>query len=69
MTRVFKIYLKINEPILKIMRPEQLGKLLMLQFGIPTQYAEMLGEEMKRMDPAVDGTGADAVLSGYPHAG
>ena len=53
MTGVFKVYLKLNEPILKLMRPEQLGKLLMLQFGIPPRYAEMLGEDMKHMDPAL----------------
>jgi pimeloyl-ACP methyl ester carboxylesterase len=53
MTRVFKIYLKLNEPILKIMRPDQLGKLLAFQFGIPVQYIEKLGEDMKRMDPGL----------------
>jgi len=53
MTRVFKLYLKLNEPILKIMHPDQLGKLLAFQFGIPAQYSEMLGEDMKRMDPGL----------------
>lgn len=53
MTGVFKIYLKLNEPILKIMRPDQLSKLLALQFGIPAQYLEKLGEDMKRMDPGL----------------
>jgi pimeloyl-ACP methyl ester carboxylesterase len=51
MTRVFKIYLKLNEPILKMMRPEQLGKLIAFQFGVPAQYSNLLGEDMKRMDP------------------
>ena len=53
MTKVFLVYLKLNEPVLKIMRPEQLGKLLAFQFGIPAQYTEMLGEDMKRMDPGL----------------
>jgi pimeloyl-ACP methyl ester carboxylesterase len=53
MTKVFRVYLKINEPILKIMRPEQLGKLLAFQFGIPSKYTEVLGEDMKRMDPGL----------------
>jgi pimeloyl-ACP methyl ester carboxylesterase len=51
MTKVFRVYLKINEPVLKILRPEQLGKLLAFQFGIPSKYIEILGEDMKRMDP------------------
>ena len=50
MTGVFKIYLKLNEPILRLLRPEQLGKLLASQFGIPAQYTRMLGDDMKRMD-------------------
>ena len=53
MTKVFHVYLKLNEPVLKFMRPEQLGKLLAFQFGIPSQYIEMLGEDMKRMDPGL----------------
>jgi pimeloyl-ACP methyl ester carboxylesterase len=53
MARVFKVYLKINEPILKLMRPEQLGRLVAFQFKIPAQYINMLGDDMKRMDPKV----------------
>ena len=53
MTRVFKVYLKLNEPILKLLRPDQLGKLLAFQFGIPAQYTRMLGDDMKRMDPGL----------------
>jgi pimeloyl-ACP methyl ester carboxylesterase len=53
MTKVFQVYLKLNEPILKIMRPEQLGKLLAFQFGIPYKYTQILSEDMKRMDPAL----------------
>jgi pimeloyl-ACP methyl ester carboxylesterase len=53
MSKVFRVYLKINEPILKIMSPGLLGKLLAFQFGIPSKYIEMLSEDMKRMDPAV----------------
>ena len=53
MTKVFEIYLKINEPILKIMRPEQLGKLLAFQFGIPAGYTRILADDMKRMDPGL----------------
>jgi pimeloyl-ACP methyl ester carboxylesterase len=53
MSKVFRVYLKINEPVLKIMSPGLLGKLLAFQFGIPSQYIEVLGEDMKRMDPAV----------------
>lgn len=53
MARVLKIYLKLNEPILKLMRPDQLGKLLAFQFGIPAQYIKDLGEDMKRMDPGL----------------
>jgi pimeloyl-ACP methyl ester carboxylesterase len=53
MTKVFQVYLKLNEPVLKIMRPEQLGKLLGFQFGIPSKYTEILGGDMKRMDPGM----------------
>jgi pimeloyl-ACP methyl ester carboxylesterase len=53
MTKVFRVYLKLNEPILKIMRPDQLGKLLAFQFGISSKYTGILGEDMKRMDPAL----------------
>ena len=53
MTGVFKVYLKLNEPILKLLRPEQLGKLLASQFGIPAQYTRILGDDMKRMDPGL----------------
>jgi pimeloyl-ACP methyl ester carboxylesterase len=53
MTKVFRVYLKINEPILKIMKPDQLGKLLAFQFGISSKYTEILGEDMKRMSPAL----------------
>jgi len=52
MSGVFKVYLKLNEPILRLLRPEQLGKLLALQFGIPAQFIQSLGEDMKRMEPA-----------------
>ena len=40
-----------NEPILKALHPKQLGKLIAMQFGIPSQFTAMLGEDMKRMDP------------------
>ena len=53
MTGSFKVYLKLNEPILRLLRPEQLGKLLAFQFGIPAQYTRMLGDDMKRMDPGL----------------
>jgi pimeloyl-ACP methyl ester carboxylesterase len=53
MGKVFKLYLKINEPILKLMRPDQLGKLAAFQFGIPKQYIKILGDDMKCMDPKV----------------
>ena len=53
MTGVFKVYLKLNEPILRLLRPEQLGKLMASQFGIPSQYTRVLGEDMKRMDPGL----------------
>ena len=51
MTRFFKVYLKLNEPILKLLRPDQLGRLLAFQFGIPAQFTRILGDDMKRMDP------------------
>ena len=53
MTGVFKVYLKLNEPILRLLRPDQLGKLLAFQFGIPARYTRMLGDDMKRMDPGL----------------
>jgi pimeloyl-ACP methyl ester carboxylesterase len=53
MSKVFRVYLKINEPVLKVMSPGLLGKLLAFQFGIPSQYIEVLGEDMKHMDAAV----------------
>jgi len=53
MTGFFKVYLKLNEPILRLLSPEQLGKLLAFQFGIPAQYTRMLGDDMKRMDPGL----------------
>ena len=53
MTSVFKAYLKLNEPILRFLSPEQLGKLLAFQFGIPAQYTLILGDDMKRMDPGL----------------
>jgi pimeloyl-ACP methyl ester carboxylesterase len=53
MARVFWVYLKLNEPILKLMRPDLLGRLLAFQFGIPAKYVKMLGNDMKCMDPGL----------------
>ena len=53
MSAVLRIYLKLNQPLLNMLRADQLARLLSLQFGIPPAYLHQLSAEMKRVDPAV----------------
>ncbi len=49
-TRMSKVLVWIsmlNEPILRLLRPEQLAALVCLQFGIPAQYRAMMGNDFK----------------------
>jgi pimeloyl-ACP methyl ester carboxylesterase len=53
MTGVFKLYLNINKPFLKLLPASWLGKLLSFQFGIPQEHLGDLADDMKRMNPDV----------------
>jgi pimeloyl-ACP methyl ester carboxylesterase len=53
MTRVFKLYLNLNKPLIKLLPASWLGKLLSLQFGIPQEHLGDLADDMKRIDPDV----------------
>ena len=49
-TRMSKVLVWIsmlNEPILRLLRPEQLAALVCWQFGIPAQYQAMMGDDFK----------------------
>jgi len=38
---------RLNEPILRLLRPEQLAALVAIQFGIPSQYRDLLRDDFK----------------------
>jgi pimeloyl-ACP methyl ester carboxylesterase len=62
MQAVFRIYIGLNKPILRLFSAGFIGKLISIQFGIPKQYLSTLTEDMKRVDPDVM---ADCLLSSY----
>ena len=62
MTTIFKIYLALNKPLLKLLPASLLSRLLSNQFGIPKQYLNSMVEDMKRVDPNVM---ADCLISSY----
>lgn len=53
MTGVFKFYLNLNKPLIKLLPASWLGKLLSFQFGIPQEHLGDLVDDMKRVDPDV----------------
>lgn len=46
-----KLSLALNKPIIKLLSPSQLAWLTAVQFGIPRQFRQMLGEDMKQYTP------------------
>jgi pimeloyl-ACP methyl ester carboxylesterase len=62
MGRVFKLYVKLNIPLIKLLPANSLGKLLSFQFGIPQKYLGDLAEDIKRIDPEVM---VDTLLASY----
>ncbi len=62
MTAIFRIYLGLNKPLLKILPAGMLGRLFSAQFGIPKQYLNSMIEDMKRVDPNVM---ADCLMTSY----
>jgi len=53
MAGVFKLYLNLNKPLIRLLPASWLGKLLSFQFGIPQEHLSDLAEDMKRVDPDV----------------
>jgi pimeloyl-ACP methyl ester carboxylesterase len=47
MSRVLVWMSMLNEPVLRLLRPEQLAALVCWQFGIPSRYRAMLGDDFK----------------------
>lgn len=62
MAGVFKLYVKINKPFIKLLPASSLGKLLAFQFGIPQEYLGDLADDMKRIDTNVM---VDTLLASY----
>ncbi|MHB1293891.1 MAG: alpha/beta fold hydrolase [Anaerolineae bacterium] len=57
-TRLSRLLLAVqalNEPILRLLSPEALARLLAIQFGIPPSYRQMLRGEMAAFTPAAFG--------------
>jgi len=44
---LLKVQLALNKPLMRLLSPDQLGGLMMAQFGIPAEYRSMMGEDMK----------------------
>jgi len=53
MKSVFKLYVGLNRPIVKLLPASTLGWLLSLQFGIPKPHLADLADDMKQMDADV----------------
>ena len=49
MTAVFRVYLGLNKPILKMLPASWLARLLSIQLGIPEQYRDTVAVDMKRV--------------------
>jgi pimeloyl-ACP methyl ester carboxylesterase len=53
---------RLNEPLLRLLRPEQLAALVALQFGIPSRYRDVLRDDFKAFSVDV----FMQVLEAYP---
>ena len=62
MKSVFKLYVGLNRPLVKLLPASALGWLLSLQFGIPKPHLADLAEDMKQMDADVM---METLLSSY----
>lgn len=51
MSRLVVWIAMLNEPVLRLLRPNQLAALLCLQFGIPTRYRDMMSGDFKVFSP------------------
>lgn len=49
---LFKAQLYLNKPLMALLRPHQLSRLMMSQFDIPASYRSMLSEDIERVSPA-----------------
>ena len=51
MQGLLKVNLALNRPLLRLLSPSQIAWLTALQFGIPKEARELVGEDMKRFQP------------------
>jgi pimeloyl-ACP methyl ester carboxylesterase len=51
MSRLLVAMSQLNEPILRLMRPEQVAALVCMQFGIPAQHRKNMSEDFARFSP------------------
>lgn len=51
MSRLLVWMAMLNEPLLRLLRPDQLAALVCLQFGIPSRYRLMMSDDFKAFSP------------------
>jgi pimeloyl-ACP methyl ester carboxylesterase len=51
MSRLLVAMSQLNEPILRLLRPEQVAALVCMQFGIPPQHRKNMSEDFERFSP------------------